>query len=103
MAFFRNVTWQGPCNGVGCEVKRSVAKASLQRPCRDHIQTPHDMSSFCCKQLGGTYFKYSTTPEWEKENMLLKDRFTTAKTIASTHNLHSFTPISEKNDCQEVF
>ena len=91
--FFATSHGKGPCDGVGGTVKRQAAKASLQRVYTDQITTPHELFTFCHTQLQGITFKFITTNEWSIEETLLKERFSKAKTIAGTQQLHSFVPV----------
>ena len=40
VAFFATSHGKGPCDGVGGTVKRLAARASLQRPYANQLQTP---------------------------------------------------------------
>src|SRR5258705_10626136 len=56
--FFATSHGKGPCDGVGGTVKRTTAKASLQRPINSQILTLHDMYSFCTTALPSIHFMF---------------------------------------------
>jgi len=92
--FFATSHGKGPCDGVGGTVKRLAARASLQRPYNDQILTPRQLFEFGCSEIPTVNFHYVTVEEHEHESELLKVRFESTRTIAGTHRLHSFRPIS---------
>ena len=92
--FFATLLGKGPCDGVGGTVKRLVAHASLQRPYDKQILTPRQLYDFSCSEMPTGNFRYTTVAEHEYEATLLNERFETSRTIAGTHRLHSFRPIS---------
>lgn len=94
--FFATSHGKGPCDGVGGTVKRLAAKASLQRPYDKQIMTPRQLYEFGRSELKAISFCYATIEEHESEAHFLKDRFVTARTIAGTHGLHSFRPVSRE-------
>ena len=92
--FFATSHGKGPCDGVGGTVKRLAARASLQRPYDKQILTPRQLYEFGCSEIPSVNFHYVTVEEYENESVLLSKRFESARTIAGTHKLHSFRPIS---------
>lgn len=94
--FFATSHGKGPCDGIGGTVKRLAARASLQRPYNKQILTPRQLFEFGCSEIPTVNFHYTTIEEHENESALLKERFESTRTIAGTHRLHSFRPISTK-------
>ena len=47
--FFATSHGKSPCDGIGGNIKCTVTKASLQRPCNDQILTQHNYLSFARK------------------------------------------------------
>ena len=92
--FFATSHGKGPCDGVGGTVKRLAARASLQRPLSDQILTPRQLFDFAVAEIQSINFYYATVDEYEKEADFLKTRFESARTIAGTHRLHCFLPVS---------
>ena len=93
--FFGTSRGKGPCDGIeGC-IKRLAARASLQRPYDKQILTPHQLYEFACAEIKTINFYYATTEEHNSEAEALQQRFDLARTIAETHGLHSFLPISK--------
>ena len=92
--FFATSHGKDPCDGLGGVVKRQAAKASLQRAYTDQITTPLQFFTFCQTHIQGVIFKFLTANDWSKEDAILQERLSKAKTIAGTQKLHSFVPIN---------
>ena len=92
--FFATSHGKGPCDGVGGTVKRLAARASLQRPLDDQILTPRQLFDFAVAEIQSVNFYYATVDEYEREAHFLNTRFESARTIAGTHRLHCFLPVS---------
>jgi hypothetical protein len=92
--FFATSHGKGPCDGVGGTVKRLAARASLQRPYDKQILTSRQLFEFGQTEIPSVNFYFATVDEHELESNLLSKRFEVARTIAGTHKLHSFRPIS---------
>ena len=90
--FFATSHGKGPCDGLGGVVKRQAAKASLQRAYTDQITTPLQFFTFCQTHIQGVIFKFLTANDWSKEDAILQERLSKAKTIAGTQKLHSLYP-----------
>lgn len=100
--FFATSHGKGPCDGVGGTVKRLAARASLQRPYDNQILTPRQLYEFGCAEIPTVNFYYATSKEYERESVFLSERFHSSKTIAGTHRLHSFRPMTyEKLEVRE--
>ena len=86
--FFSTSHGKGPCDGVGGTVKRSAARASLQKPYNDQIMTPRQLFEYSKENVAGVHFHYSTNvEEYNSEGTLLEARF---NTIVGTRVLHAF-------------
>lgn len=92
--FFATSHGKGPCDGVGRTVKRLAARASLQRPYSDQIMSPKQLFLFAQTEIPTVNFYFATTDEYQKEAVLLNDRFESARTVAGTHKVHSVHPVS---------
>ena len=90
--FFATSHGKSPADGIARTVKRTAAKASLQRPYKDQILTPKQLFEFVSKEIIGIHFAYATSQEYEEEAKLLKERFSHSKTIPGTQSYHSFIP-----------
>ena len=58
--FFATSHGKGPCDGVGGTVKRSAARASLQKPYNDQIMTPRQLFEYSKENVAGVHFHYCT-------------------------------------------
>lgn len=90
--FFATSHGKSPCDGIGGVVKRTVAKASLQRPFHDQIITPLKMFEFCEGNFEGVKFFYTTRNEIEKSENFLAPRFQNAVPIVGTQKIHKILP-----------
>ena len=59
--FFATSHGKGSCDGIGGTVKRSVAKASLQRPYQRQILTSEEMFDYCTENLSNIIKFFYTT------------------------------------------
>ena len=94
--FFATSHGKSSCDGIGGTVKRAVARASLQRICRDQILTPQDMFEFCIAKFD-TKIKFYFVPELEVEeaNKKLKQRYEECRPIAGTQKYHRVVPLNK--------
>ena len=77
-------------------MKRTVAKASLQRPLENQILTVNDMFQFCTQNLGSKIKSFLTSAEEiEETEQQLTERFEGAKRIPGTRKYPKFLPVSE--------
>lgn len=83
---------KGPCDGVGGSIKRLAARASLQRPYHNQIQTPRDLFEWAVDNISKVDFVYSTQEDYAASEMFLKIRFENALTIKGTQQFHAFIP-----------
>ena len=91
--FFATSHGKGPCDGVGGTVKRLAARASLQRPYEDQIQTPLQLFEWAHSSLKDINFAFVSQDEYDTEERLLLARSEKSKTVPGTHQFHSFSPI----------
>lgn len=83
---------KGPCDGVGGSVKRLAARASLQRPYDNQIQTPQDLFEWAVENIPKVDFAFSTQEDYAVSEMFLESRFEQALTIKGTQQFHAFIP-----------
>ena len=91
--FFATSHGKNACDGIGGTLKRSTARASLQRPLNDQILTPMDFYHYC-KESISTITTYYTRAEEVEEVQKLLAHFELATTIVGTQRHHRFQPIS---------
>ena len=91
--FFATAHGKGPCDGLGGTVKRLAARASLQRPLDDQIQTPLQLFEWAKVAIPSATFEYVTKAEVLAEELLLQVRLEDASTIEGTHSFHAFIPV----------
>ena len=92
--FFATSHGKSAADGIGGTVKRTAAKASLQRPLQDQILTPKQLFDFVSKEIRGIHFAYATLDEYKEEVKLLTERLRYSRTIPGTRSFHSFIPNS---------
>ena len=92
--FFATSHGKGLCDGVGRTVKRSAARASLQKPYNVQIMTPRQLCEYSKENIAGVHFHYCTNEEYNSEGTLVEARFNSANIIVGTRGLHAFKPIS---------
>ena len=56
-------------------MKRTSAKASLQRPKEDQILTPAQLYHFVSSEIKGIHFSFATLHEHEEEARLPSERY----------------------------
>lgn len=93
--FFATSHGKSPCDGIGGTVKRTTAKASLQRTTSEQILTVDAMYAFFKAQIKSIEFILI-----EKETMIalresLIKRFETAVTVPGARSYHHYAPTSE--------
>lgn len=95
--FFATSHGKNACDGIGAVIKRSTAKASLQRTFANQILTVDDMYTFCTESLSEKIEFFLIKPETivELEENVLKKRFSEAATIKGTQKFHKFVPVNE--------
>ena len=91
--FFAISHVKGPCDGVGGAVKRLAARASLQRPYEDQIQTPMQLFEWTKESIKSVHFAYATSEAILEAGKKLVQRFQASKAIKGTQKLHAFVSI----------
>ena len=91
--FFATSHGKGPCDGVAGTVKRLAARASLQRPYENQIQTPLQLFQWAKDNVKSVHFEYATSEEILETGKRLTKRFLTSKAIEGTQKLHAFVSI----------
>src|SRR5215469_4308216 len=101
--FFATSHGKSACDGIRGTIKRTVAKASLQRVYNNQILSAEDMYKFCIKHFENKIHFFLITNEAikEKEELVLNKRFSEAVTITGTQKFHKFIPID--NETIKVF
>ena len=96
MAFFLQLHAHGKsgADGIGGTVKRTAAKASLQRPIHDQILTPIQLYRFVSSEIKGIHFDFATSADHEKEERFLTERYKYCRTVPGTRSLHCIIPIT---------
>ena len=80
--FFAKAHGKGRCDGMGGTLKRQAARASLQRPLHDQIQTPLQFFEWVKDAIPS---EYVTKDEVQAEELLLQQRLEASLTIEGTH------------------
>ncbi|KYM96890.1 hypothetical protein ALC62_12427 [Cyphomyrmex costatus] len=88
---------KGPCDGVGGNLKRLSARASLQASAENHILTPIDLYRWAKENLSKTVVFFSPKCDQENATETLKSRFATAVTIPETQKYHAILPIDDES------
>ena len=93
--FFATSHGKGACDGLGGTVKRSAARASLQRPVENQILTPLDLFHYCRDSITSIKSFFVSAAEVELVAKELEQRFSLAKPITGTQKFHQFIPLTE--------
>ena len=94
--FFASCHGKSSCDGIGAIIKRSVAKASLQRVFQQQILTPEDMFEYCNENLNKKIkFFYTRYDEIQAVSNTLQERFSKSIQIPGTRKSHDFVPLDE--------
>ena len=86
---------KGVCDGIGGNIKRLAARASIQGV---EILDAKSLFSFIQKNIVTVKPFYVQKAEYDSSKIFLTDRFSSAKTIPGTHKFHAFLPL--ENDLQ---
>ena len=76
--FFATVHGKSGADGIGGTVKRTAAKASLQRLVKDQILTPIQLYKFVSSKIKGIHFDFATSTDHEasdREVQILQNCF----------------------------
>jgi len=90
--FFATAHGKGPCDGVGGSVKRLAARANLQRPYENQIQTSQQLFEWAVENITNIDFAYSTQEDYVVSECFLKNSFDQALTVKGTQQYHAFIP-----------
>ena len=91
--FFATSHGKNACDGIGGTLKRSAARASLQRPLDDQILTPRDFFNYCQESIPMIKTFFVPNEEVEATGKFLEERFSQAVTIPGTQKHHRFVPV----------
>lgn len=91
--FYATAHGKGPCDGVGGTVKRLAARASLQRPYKNQIQTPFQLYEWAIQNIIVANFTYVSQEEYIETDTFLENRLSKCVTIPGTQKHHAFIPI----------
>ena len=91
--FFATSHGKGAADGIPGAMKRSAAKASLQRPYNNQILTAWDFFEHCQKYCINIKCFYTAQTEVEEVTAALEPRFNMALIITGTQKHHHFQPI----------
>lgn len=94
--FFATAHGKSICDGLGGTIKRLATKASLQRPFNNQIITPRQLYDWANNSIRNINVTFVPKEEYYKEEMYLKERFSKAHAIPSTHKLHTVIPVSKE-------
>ena len=87
-SFFATSLGKSPCDGIGGAIKRSAARASLQRPLSDQILTAQQMYEYCKEQVINVQAVFLSEGQIEATRSFLKLRFESANTLPGTRGFH---------------
>ena len=91
--FFATSHGKNACDGIGGTLKRSVTRASLQRPYTDQILTAKAFFDYCQDNISSIRCFYVDTKQVETVTKELEARFEMALTVQGTQKHHHFSPI----------
>lgn len=86
---------KGPCDGIGGNLKRLAARASLQASSKEQILTADALYKWAKKNLTETVVFFSSKGSHASSREDLASRFASAKVIPGTQKYHSVIPSSE--------
>ena len=95
-SFFATSHGKSPCDGVGGTIKRSVARASLQRPLNDQIITFEAFTKYVTLNILSVKFFSTLSKDMDIIRCDQKARFEMGKTIPGTRSYHYFMPVDNK-------
>ena len=93
--FHATAQGKGPCDGIGGNLKRFAARASLQAPSKNLILTADALYQWAKKNLVETLVFFSPKENHVITAQELKSRFGSANTVPGTQKYHSFVPSAE--------
>ena len=87
---------KGPCDGIGGNLKRLAARASLQLSAKNPILTAEDLYKWAKENLDRTIIFFSSKADQLNTAEVLKNRFAQALTVPQTQKYHSVIPTDDK-------
>lgn len=93
--FHASAHGKGPCDGIGGNLKRLAARASLQASSKNQILTVAALYQWAKENLKETLIFFSPKINHTKTAEALKSRFASAKTIPGTLKYHFIMPLEE--------
>ena len=100
--FFATAHGKGPYDGLGGTVKRGAARASLQRPLEDQIQSPMQLYEWAKGAIPSVQFHYVDVAEIDAEERILQKRLDASITIAGTQSFHAYYALPNKTSMLRV-
>ena len=88
MVFFATSHGKSPCVGIGGTVKRTAAKASLQRTTSDQILSVESMFAFCTSKMKNITFILITVETMDTLRPVQNKRFEVADMLPGTRSFH---------------
>ena len=95
--FFATSHGKNSCDGIGGSVKRTVARASLQRPFESQILSAEAVFQFCLEKMPAIKFEFLESATLVCIRATEAKRYKLAKTIPGTMGFHSFVPMNDAN------
>ena len=92
--FFATSHGKSPCDGVGGTVKRTTARASLQRPVNNQIMDVHAMFKCCVEHIKTIRFVLIQKVDMTSVRKFLNARFENGRTVPGTRSYHHYVPLS---------
>lgn len=100
--FFATAHGKGPYDGLGGTVKRGAARASLQRPLEDKIQTPMQLYEWAKGAIPSVQFHYVDVAEVDAEEQIIQKQLDASITIAGTQSFHAYYALLQKTSMLRV-
>ena len=101
--FFATSHGKNSCDGIGGAVKRTVRRASLQRPYNDQILDIDAMHDFCLEKMKSIKFVVIRKYEMEKYRQDCANRYSIARRIPGTRSFHRYIPLDKSRiECRRT-
>ena len=91
--FFATSHGKSACDGIGGTVKRTTAKASLQRSTENQIISVQAMYDFCVERIHSNKFILITEESMVAVRTFLSIRFALGHTVPGTRTYHHYRPV----------
>lgn len=92
--YFATSHGKGPSDGLGGTTKRLAARASLQLPPEDQIQTPRQFFSWVTQNITGINFAFVAAEDMKDIEKAQKRRFRNAPSVSGIRSFHAAVPQS---------